>query len=66
MVIVSTIILFICSSLRHALFQSNAFDLGIFDNGIYLISQGQEPFVVFRGLHILGDHGAWILYPLAI
>ncbi len=59
-------ILFLCSSLRHALFQSNAFDLGIFDNGIYLISQGKEAFVEFRGLHILGDHAAWMLYPLAL
>ncbi len=66
MVFLSTIVLFFCSSLRHALFQSNAFDLGIFDNGIYLISQGQEPFVTFRGLHILGDHAATILYPLAV
>ncbi len=66
MIFSSTLLLFFCSSLRHALFQSNAFDLGIFDNGIYLISQGQEPFVEFRGLHILGDHAAWILYPLAL
>ena len=63
---ISTLILFVCSSLRHALFQSNALDLGIFDNALYLISQGQEPFVVFRGIHILGDHAAFILYPLAL
>ncbi|EAW33620.1 DUF2079 domain-containing protein [Lyngbya sp. PCC 8106] len=66
MVVLSTILLFFFSSFRHALFQSNAFDLGIFDNGIYLLSQGQKPFVTFRGLHILGDHGALILYPLAL
>ena len=63
---ISTLILFTCSSLRHALFQSTAFDLGIFDNALYLISQGQEPFVAFRGIHILGDHAAFILYPLAL
>ena len=62
---IATLILFICSCLRHSLFQSAAFDLGIFDNALYLISQGQEPIVSFRGLHILGDHAAWILYPLA-
>ena len=61
---ISTFVLFIASSIRHALFQSN-FDLAIFDNAIYLISQGQEPFVHFRGLHILGDHAAFILYVLA-
>ena len=62
---ISTLILFLCSSARHALFQSS-FDLAIFDNAVYLISQGQEPFVTFRGLHILGDHAAWIIYPLAL
>ena len=36
---VSALILFGCSSLRHELFQSNAFDLGIFDQAVYLISQ---------------------------
>jgi uncharacterized membrane protein len=61
----STLILFLASSVRHALFQSN-FDLAIFDNAIYLISQGQTPFVVFRNLHILGDHAAWIVYALAL
>ena len=63
---ISTLILFVCSSLRHAFFQSNALDLGIFDNALYLISQGEEPFVEFRGIHILGDHAALILYPLAL
>ena len=62
---VSTTILFVCSSVRHALFQSS-FDLAIFDNAIYLISQGQQPFISFRGLHILGDHAALIVYPLAL
>ncbi|NES82317.1 MAG: DUF2079 domain-containing protein, partial [Moorea sp. SIO2B7] len=66
MISISAIILFICSSLRHALFNSSAFDLGIFDNAIYLISQGKQPFVFFREIHILGDHAAWILYPLAL
>ena len=61
----STLILFLCSSLRHALFQSS-FDLAIFDNAVYLISQGEPPLVTFRGLHILGDHAAWIIYPLAL
>ncbi|MDY7015043.1 MAG: DUF2079 domain-containing protein [Cyanobacteriota bacterium] len=63
--IASAAILFGCSSLRHALFYSNAYDLGIFDQGTYLISQGKEPIVVFRGIHLLGDHAAYIFYPLA-
>jgi len=63
---INSIILFIASSTRHALFQSTAFDLGIFDNGVYLISQGKEPYITFRELHILGDHAAWIFYPIAL
>ncbi|MFM6022344.1 MAG: hypothetical protein ACKPER_05375 [Dolichospermum sp.] len=34
MIAISAFILFASSSLRHALFQSTAFDLGIFDQAI--------------------------------
>jgi uncharacterized membrane protein len=63
---ISTLILFTCSSLRHILFQSTAFDLGIFDQAVYLISQGQTPISSYMGYHILGDHAAFIWYPLAL
>jgi uncharacterized membrane protein len=66
MIGVSACILFICSSLRHLLFQSTALDLAIFDQAIYLISQGQAPISSFLGFHILGDHAALVFYPLAI
>jgi uncharacterized membrane protein len=66
LITISTIILFVASSIRHILFQSTAFDLGIFDNGVYLISQGKTPYISFRGLHLLGDHAAWIFYPIAL
>lgn len=62
----SSAILFACSSLRHALFQSGAFDLGIFDQAVYLISQGDAPISSLLGFHILGDHAALIFYPLAL
>ncbi|BAZ16173.1 hypothetical protein NIES4071_80480 [Calothrix sp. NIES-4071] len=62
----SILIFFTCSSVRHILFQSLAFDLGIFDQAVYLISQGKEPFSTFLGFHILGDHAALIWYPLAL
>lgn len=67
-VIISTaaLIFFACSSLRHALFQSGAFDLGIFDQAVYLISIGKPPISSFTGFHILGDHAALILYLLAL
>lgn len=63
---VSALILFGCSSFRHELFQSTASDLGIFDQVVYLISQGQPPISSVIGFHILGDHAAWIFYPLAL
>jgi uncharacterized membrane protein len=63
--IVQSVILFSCASVRHLLFNSHAFDLGWFDQATYLISVGQSPIVSFSGFHILGDHGAWIFYPLA-
>ncbi|OUL32587.1 hypothetical protein BV372_18725 [Nostoc sp. T09] len=66
MIGISALILFACSSLRHELFQSLAWDLGIFDQAVYLISQGKPPISSFIGFHILGDHAAWILYPLAL
>ncbi len=62
----SALILFICSALRHVLFQSTAYDLGIFDQAVYLISQGKAPISSFMGFHILGDHAALIFYPLAL
>jgi uncharacterized membrane protein len=58
--------LFILSTLRHEMFGSGAWDLGIFDQAVYLISQGQTPVSSLLGFHILGDHVALIFYPLAL
>ncbi|HBK65039.1 MAG TPA: hypothetical protein DD000_16365, partial [Cyanobacteria bacterium UBA11166] len=63
---ISALILFICSSLRHILFQSTAFDLGYFDQATYLISQGETPIVSFWGYHFMGGHADWILYGIAL
>jgi uncharacterized membrane protein len=62
---ISACFLFISSSLRHELFNSSG-DLAFFDQGIYLISQGQTPISSIIGFHALADHAAWILYPLAL
>jgi uncharacterized membrane protein len=62
----SAFILFACSSLRHALFQSGAFDLGIYDQVVYLMSQGQPPISSFLGFHHMGNHAAWAVYPLSL
>jgi len=63
---IATVVLFFFSSLRHILFKSGAYDLGIFDQAVYLISQKEVPISSLMGFHILGDHAAWILYLLAI
>jgi uncharacterized membrane protein len=62
---IATVILFGCSSLRHALFQSGALDLGYFDQATYLISRGLPPIVSFWGYHFLGGHADWIMYLVA-
>jgi uncharacterized membrane protein len=63
---ISTLVLFLFSSLRHSLFQSGGWDLGFFDQGVYLISQGLIPISSFTNFHVLGDHAAFILYPLSV
>ena len=50
------------SALRHGLLQSNAYDLGLFDQWVWLISQGQAPISSMEQVHVLADHGAWLLY----
>ncbi|BFM41221.1 hypothetical protein OLK001_31470 [Synechocystis sp. LKSZ1] len=63
---VSTLVLSLASVSRHLLFQSNALDLGFFDQVTYLISVDQPPITTFQDLHILGDHAAFIFYPLGL
>lgn len=46
---------------RHALFGTQVFDLGIFDQGVWLLSRFKTPFVTFRGLNLFADHSSWIL-----
>jgi uncharacterized membrane protein len=62
----SAIVFIGCSIFRHEVFASEAWDLGIFDQGIYLISQGLPPISTLLGFHIMGDHAALVFYPLAL
>ncbi|MBD2150605.1 DUF2079 domain-containing protein [Pseudanabaena sp. FACHB-1277] len=64
--VISTLVLFLFASLRHSLFQSGALDLGFFDQCIWLLSQGMIPRSSIIDIHILGDHAAFILYPLSL
>ena len=59
-------VLVAASAARHWLHQSNLFDLGIFDQAAFLISRGEPPIVTTQGFHILGDHAALVMYPIAL
>ncbi|MBU6427398.1 MAG: DUF2079 domain-containing protein [Cyanobacteria bacterium REEB65] len=65
-VVVAAGVLALCGWLRHALLWSNLYDLGIFDQAIYLISRGLPPVSTTLGFPILGDHASFILYPIAL
>lgn len=47
--------------LRHTRYATFAFDLGIYDQGIWLLSRFKEPFVTVRGLNLFGHHMNLIL-----
>jgi uncharacterized membrane protein len=49
----------------HERFGSYGFDLGIFDQGTWLLSQVERPFVTIRGLNLFGDHASYILLLVA-
>ena len=49
---------------RHRTFGTFNFDLGIFDQGLWLLSRGETPFVTLRGLHLFGDHSSYLMLPV--
>jgi predicted membrane protein DUF2079 len=51
--------------LTHARFGTFGFDLGIFDQGVWLLSRIRNPFVTIRGLPLFGDHASYILLLVA-
>ena len=63
---VFAIIFWSLSITRHLLLQSNAYDLGLFDQWIWLASKGEPPYSTMTGLHLFADHGAWTLYIAAL
>jgi uncharacterized membrane protein len=60
------LVLFAAAVLRHTFLRSGGYDLSIFDQTIYLISQGQAPISTLIGMHIMADHVSLILYPLGL
>jgi uncharacterized membrane protein len=41
---------------RHREFESGGYDLGIFDQGVWLLGQGLRPFSTVRGRDLFADH----------
>ena len=48
--------------LRQARFATFSFDLGIYDQGVWLLSRFHDPFVTVRGLELFGHHVNPILF----
>jgi uncharacterized membrane protein len=51
--------------LRYDHFGTFGFDLGIYDQGTWLLSRGNDPFVTIRGLELFGHHANVFLLLLA-
>jgi uncharacterized membrane protein len=49
----------------HARFGTYGFDVGIYDQGTWLLSQGRAPLVTVRGLDLLGQHAAYLMVLVA-
>jgi uncharacterized membrane protein len=50
--------------LRYDRFGTFGFDLGIYDQGTWLLSRGKDPFVTIRGLELFGHHANIFLFLL--
>jgi uncharacterized membrane protein len=51
--------------LRFDRYGTFGFDLGIYDQGTWLLSRGRDPFVTIRGLELFGHHANIFLLALA-
>ena len=56
------LLLWVITATRHGLLQSNAYDLGLFDQWAWLIGSGAAPISSMEQVHVMADHGAWMLY----
>jgi uncharacterized membrane protein len=50
---------------QHRGLGTQAFDIGIFDQGVWLLSRFKDPFVTINGRNLFGDHASFILLPFA-
>ncbi|HEX8770225.1 MAG TPA: DUF2079 domain-containing protein [Acidimicrobiales bacterium] len=50
---------------QHRGLGTQAFDIGIFDQGVWLLSRFKDPFITINGRNLFGDHASFILLPFA-
>ena len=62
----AAIVFLSCSIWRHRTVNSIAWDLGMYDQVVYLLSRGLPPVSSFLQFHFLGDHVSLAVYPLAL
>ncbi len=62
----SAIGLFLCSSLKHHLFYSNAYDLACVDQILYRLSQGLDASLILFSDTIAPHPLPWLFYPIAL
>ncbi|MEL6494599.1 MAG: DUF2079 domain-containing protein [Cyanobacteria bacterium J06623_7] len=66
LVIITSSVLFAFSNLQLWLFREGN-DLAFFDQLVYLLSRGDAPIsTTLEGVHLIGDHGALVFYPLSL
>ena len=56
-----SVVFFYLGRLRYQKYGAFGFDLGIYDQGTWLLSRFRDPFVTIRGLEIFGHHANFIL-----
>lgn len=49
---------------QHNGFGTAGFDIGLYDQGLWLLSRFKAPFVTIMGRNLFGDHSSFILLPL--
>ena len=66
LVAITSLVLFAFSSLQLWLFREGN-DLAFFNQLVYLLSRGETPIsTILEGVHLIGDHGAIVLYPISL
>ncbi len=49
---------------HHNGFGTAGFDIGLYDQGLWLLSRFRSPFVTIMGRNLFGDHSSFVLLPL--